>query len=86
MAFLRDIAKNLGVIPRFLAKRDEKQSNALSKLMGENEALRSQMAGQAGQAGQAEAPAGMKKGGMVGSASKRADGCAVRGKTKGRIV
>ena len=26
------------------------------------------------------------KGGMVGSASKRADGCAVRGKTKGRIV
>lgn len=28
---------------------------------------------------------GMKKGGMV-SASKRADGCAVRGKTKGRMV
>jgi hypothetical protein len=27
-----------------------------------------------------------KKGGMVGSASKRADGCAVRGKTKGRMV
>lgn len=29
---------------------------------------------------------GMKKGGSVGSASKRADGCAQRGKTKGRIV
>ena len=29
---------------------------------------------------------GMKKGGKVSSASKRADGCAVRGKTKGRIV
>jgi hypothetical protein len=29
---------------------------------------------------------GMKKGGMIGSASKRADGCAQRGKTKGRIV
>lgn len=28
----------------------------------------------------------MKKGGKVSSASKRADGCAVRGKTKGRIV
>jgi hypothetical protein len=27
-----------------------------------------------------------KKGGMVSSASKRADGCAVRGKTKGRMV
>jgi hypothetical protein len=30
--------------------------------------------------------AGMKKGGMVSSASKRADGCAQRGKTKGRMV
>ena len=30
-------------------------------------------------------PMGMKKGGMV-SASKRADGCAVRGKTKGTMV
>ena len=26
------------------------------------------------------------KGGMVGSASKRADGCATKGKTKGRFV
>lgn len=29
---------------------------------------------------------GMKKGGKVSSCSKRADGCAVRGKTKGRMV
>ena len=29
---------------------------------------------------------GYKKGGMVSSASKRADGCAKRGKTKGRMV
>ena len=29
---------------------------------------------------------GMKKGGKVSSASKRADGCAMRGKTKGRMV
>lgn len=28
----------------------------------------------------------MAKGGSVGSASKRADGCAIRGKTKGRII
>ena len=28
----------------------------------------------------------MKKGGSVSSASKRADGCAVKGKTKGRII
>jgi hypothetical protein len=29
---------------------------------------------------------GMKKGGKVSSASKRADGCCVKGKTKGRMV
>ena len=28
----------------------------------------------------------MKKGGMVGSASRRADGCAVKGKTRGKMV
>jgi len=31
-------------------------------------------------------PEKKRAGGMVGSASKRADGCAQRGKTKGRIV
>jgi hypothetical protein len=31
-------------------------------------------------------PTDMKKGGMVSSASKRADGCAVKGKTKGRMI
>jgi hypothetical protein len=29
---------------------------------------------------------GMKKGGMVSSASKRADGCATKGKTRGKMV
>lgn len=29
---------------------------------------------------------GAKKGGMVGSASKRADGCATKGKTRGKMV
>jgi hypothetical protein len=33
-----------------------------------------------------KAATGMKKGGKVSSASKRADGCAVKGKTKGRMV
>ncbi len=33
-----------------------------------------------------EKPKGMKEGGAVRSASSRADGCAIRGKTKGRIV
>jgi hypothetical protein len=34
----------------------------------------------------AKEPVKKAKGGMVGSASKRADGCAVKGKTRGRIV
>lgn len=47
--------------------------------------------GPAGIAGEAAAEAikrarGMKKGGKVSSASKRADGCAQRGKTRGRII
>jgi hypothetical protein len=35
---------------------------------------------------QGAAPMPMKKGGKVSSASKRADGCAVKGKTRGRMV
>jgi hypothetical protein len=35
---------------------------------------------------QAKEEMGMKKGGKVSSASKRADGCAIKGKTKGRMV
>jgi hypothetical protein len=34
----------------------------------------------------AAATQGMKKGGVVGSASKRADGIATKGKTRGRMV
>jgi hypothetical protein len=33
-----------------------------------------------------KAKTGMKKGGKVSSASKRADGCAVKGKTRGKMV
>ena len=33
-----------------------------------------------------KSPYEMKKGGKVSSASKRADGCAIKGKTKGRMV
>lgn len=34
----------------------------------------------------ASADVGMKKGGKVSSASARADGCCVKGKTKGKMV
>jgi len=40
---------------------------------------------QAGMAPSVPAP-GMKKGGKVSSASKRADGCAIKGKTRGKMV
>ena len=35
---------------------------------------------------QAAGISSMKKGGKVSSASKRADGCAIKGKTRGKIV
>ena len=35
---------------------------------------------------QAQAEVGMKKGGKVSSASKRADGIAIKGKTRGRMI
>jgi hypothetical protein len=37
-------------------------------------------------AGMLKNSGGMKKGGSVSSASKRADGCAIRGKTRGKMV
>jgi hypothetical protein len=36
--------------------------------------------------GQMSSVVGAKKGGMVSSASKRGDGCAIKGKTRGRMV
>jgi hypothetical protein len=38
------------------------------------------------QAGMESGYKGYAKGGSVSSASKRADGCAIKGKTKGRMV
>ena len=67
----------LGLIPKLLADQDAKKQGMISKLMGENEALRGQMEG-----AQGGAPTGMKKGGKVKSASARADGIAIRGKTR----
>ena len=53
-----------------------------AKFEQENEDYKSQIEKmQAAQAGQQQ-PAKMKKGGKVSSASKRADGIAIRGKTK----
>jgi hypothetical protein len=70
-----------GVVPRLAVKEyDRKQDK-----MEAEEKLREQ---EKAAAEQAAAEGGMKKGGKVkmSSASKRADGCATRGKTRGRMV
>jgi hypothetical protein len=70
---------HLGVLPRLAVKEyeDRKQDK-----MEAEEQLRAQEQAAAEQA----AAQGMKKGGKVSSASKRADGCATKGKTRGRMV
>ena len=86
MPKIRDILSTgvAGIIPKMLADQDGDRKAELDRLMGENESLKNQMAGAQG------AQPGMKKGGKVkakaSSASKRADGCAQRGKTRGKFV
>jgi len=89
MMALKDIAGSLGVLPRLAVKEYE---NRKQDKMEAEEMLRAQ---EQAAAEQAAAGGGMKKGGKVkkmakggsvGSASKRADGIATRGKTRGRMV
>ena len=79
---LKDIAGYFGVLPRLAVKEYE---NRKQDKMEAEEMLRAQ---EQAAAEQAAAGGGMKKGGKVkmSTASKRADGCAKRGKTKGRMV
>lgn len=63
-------------------------SSAVRKLQGISEpSLGSATAARKRRVEEAKKELGMKKGGVVkSSASKRADGCATKGKTKGRMV
>ena len=65
-----------------------KMKKGMKDKMGRARPMRGDMADKMGRA--MAKPMGMKMGGMAyskgGSASKRADGCAVKGKTKGRFV
>lgn len=94
MAKARDILASgaLGIGPAILAKNPEGLRGfgllgnlAANKLEDKEEEKAAAAAGMAPQPG-------MKKGGKVkkmakgGSASKRADGCAQRGKTRGKMV
>ena len=65
------------------AKDAEKERDDYKKKLAEMQAAQTPQAPQA--PAQVYAPR-MKAGGKVSSASKRADGCAIKGKTKGRMV
>jgi hypothetical protein len=70
-----DMLRGLGLVGGYAA----------NKLENREEEKERAAAAQAGRAPSVPTP-GMKKGGKVSSASKRADGCAVKGKTRGKIV
>jgi hypothetical protein len=83
---LRDIVGSLGIIPKMLARKDQEKSDEISRLRTENEKAR-RMAGAPMDTTAPQSIVTKKKGGMVkSSASKRADGIAKKGKTKGRFV
>jgi hypothetical protein len=79
---LKNIIGSLGLVPNLLVKEYDKQQNKISALEDENAMYK------ADQANRIEA--GMKKGGKVkmksGGYVRSADGCAKRGKTRGKIV
>ena len=78
---LKDLANygSFGAAVPGMSRSLKKETN---KYMDEEEKRRMEEQAAAEQA----AAQGMKKGGKVSSASKRADGCATKGKTKGRMV
>ena len=92
----KDFAKSgmLGIAPSLMAENMGEQDR-LEKIQALKEieelkkikALKEQAA-LAGDGGgmQTTSDKGMKRGGTVSSASSRADGCATKGKTKGRFV
>lgn len=78
----KGLTTSFGLIPALLARKqeeEEEKKKAMASMAGEGRM-------QQGDASGVSSSTGMKKGGKVSSASKRADGCAQRGKTKGRIV
>ena len=69
----------MGIIPQLLYKRrEDKKDNAASAAAARNEQIMQQAAAR-GRAANNAAPRRMKKGGKV-------DGCAIRGKTRGRLT
>ena len=88
----------LGLGPRMIANRAQEKDEGKERAMLQAQqaqqaeaAKKKEMAAKARrprpqQAGTEGGYKGYAKGGKVSSASKRADGCAIKGKTKGRMV
>lgn len=99
MSVLKDIAGSLGVLPQLAAKGGKNAGFVLGILPGmlyrdqykdDEEEKRMDALKQASamvkQASAMDQAPTMKKGGKVMSASKRADGIAQRGKTRGKVI
>jgi hypothetical protein len=69
-------------LPQDMVDRLEREDNAANPMVK----LRDKIFGPEKVKQPKPEPVKKAKGGMVSSASKRADGCAVKGKTKGRMV
>jgi hypothetical protein len=77
----------IGLLPQMIAK--DAQEDAAAKILAESKAsalAEEERARKANMLAQSGSTIQMKKGGMTSSASKRGDGCAQRGKTRGKMV
>ena len=79
-------ATNFGLLPAMRARQVEKEKAAEEAMARASAAKEEEKMKQEQELIAYRKQNGLKKGGMARSASSRADGCAVRGKTKGRIV
>ena len=75
-AFPKETDRLLGMITGDASKKQDEKIAALEAEVAAGRKTKEQ----------AQTEVGMKKGGKVSSASKRADGCAIKGKTKGRMI
>ena len=81
---IKNIIGNLGILPRLAMDAYDKEHDKAEALKAENAMYKADQANRVA--------TGMKRGGKVkkmaagGSASKRADGCATKGKTRGKMV
>ena len=79
---IKDVIMSGGILPAMLKQDLVRKDEA--KMLAEEELKKKAAQGEAGT--QAMAGQGMKKGGKVSLASSRADGCCIKGKTRGKYL